>query len=99
MKKSKPKDIVQETAEDLPFAPPEMHYLSTRYVVHIPVTDEHLSDRWKLRVYATELVERKLGDEVQVTAMKIRKPHLISKTRSKIRKEVPHARIFVTVKF
>jgi hypothetical protein len=99
MKKSKTENIVPETVEDLPFAPPEMHYLSTCYIVHIPITDEHFNDRWKLQVYATKLVERKLGDEVQVTGMKIRKPHLISKTRAKLRKEVPHARIFITVRF
>ena len=88
-----------EVPEDLPFAPPEMHYLSTRYIVHIPVTDEHLRDRWELRVYASKLVEHKLGDEAQVTAMKIRRPHLISKTKARLRNQVPQARLLLTVKF
>jgi ubiquitin-protein ligase len=97
--KNKKIDDAVEVPEDLPFAPPEMHYLSTRYIVHIPVTDGHLKDRWDLRVYAVKLVERKLGDEAQVTAMKVRQPHLISKTKAKIRNEVPQARLLLTVKF
>ena len=92
-------DKAVEVPEDLPFAPPEMHYLSTRYIVRIPVTDEHLKDRWDLRVYAAKLVERKLGDEAQVTAMKVRRPHLISKTKARLRNEVPQARLLLTVKF
>ena len=98
-KNKKIQKTVVEVPEDLPFAPPEMHYLSTRYVVRIPVTDEHLKDRWELRVYAAKLVERKLGDEAQVTAMKIRRPHLISKTKAKLRNQVPQARLLLTVKF
>jgi hypothetical protein len=100
MKKNK-KIIEQpeETMEDLPFAPPELHYLAERYTVRIPITDKHFESRWELRVYAEKVLEEKLGDSVQLTSMRVKKPHLISKTKSKLRKEVPHARLLVTVKF
>ena len=88
-----------ENGEVFDLIPPETHYLSTRYIVKIPVDDKHLRDRWELRKHAAKLVERSLGDEVQVTALKVRKPHLIRKTAAKLRHQTPCARAYVTVKF
>ena len=88
-----------ETAEDLPFAPPEVRYLAERYVVELPVSDSHFGDPWELRVHVAKILERHLGDEVQLTSMKIKKPHLLSKTKAKLKKQEPCARLYVTVKF
>jgi hypothetical protein len=90
---------VEETMEDLPFAPPEMHYLSERYVVRLPLNDEHFNSPWKLRVYISKVLERQLGDAAQVTALKVKKPHIMAKGKAKILKQVPTARLYVTVKF
>jgi hypothetical protein len=89
----------EETIEDLPFAPPELRYLAERYIVRIPITDKHFESRWELRVYAEKVLEEQLGDTVQLTSMRVKKPHIITKAKAKLRKEVPHARLLVTVKF
>ena len=92
---------VIETKNDEAFGliPPETRYLSTRYLVKIPVTDKHLKDRWELRKHAAKLVERSLGDEVQVTSMKVKKPHILRKSFAKLQGQEPYARAYVTVKF
>jgi hypothetical protein len=89
----------EETIEDLPFAPPEMHYLSERYIVRLPLNDEHFNSPWKLRVYVTKVLERQLGDTAQVTALKVKKPRLIAKSKARLLNYQPTARLFVTVKF
>lgn len=101
---SKPKIIEQEipeTLEDLPFAPPEIREISERYIVTIPISDERFSnnDRWQLRLYAEKQLETRLGDTVQLTSMRVHKPHLISKTKARLFKREPHARLLVTIKF
>jgi len=88
-----------ENGEIFDLIPPETHYLSTRYLVQIPIDDRHLQDRWELRKHAAKLVERSLGDEVQVTSLKVRKPHIISKSVARLRHQTPCARAYVTVKF
>lgn len=80
-------------------APPELGYVSERYVLRVPVTDRHLHNPWHLHVYAAELLERQLGDEVQVTSLKVKKPHLPTRTAAKILHREPQARLYVTVKF
>ena len=89
----------EETMEDLPFAPPEMHYLAERYIVKIPMQDKHFENAWTLRVYVSKVLEHHLGDEVQLTSMKVRKPHLVAKTKARLLKREPYARAIVTVKF
>lgn len=100
-KKVSPKTIEEpeETYDSLPFAPPDTHYLAERYIVMIPISDERMSDRWQLRLYAEKKLEQRLGDQVQLTSMKVRKPHLLSKTKAKLLKRQPQARLIVTVKF
>jgi hypothetical protein len=88
-----------EPEDKLDIVPPETHYLSSKYVVEIPVSDLNFSDRWELRLHASKLVEKKLGDEAQITSLKLKKPHLFKKRLAKWRGEVPYARAYVTVKF
>lgn len=89
----------QEDFRQMPVVIPDQHYLSDRYIVEIPADDERLKNKWELRKYAAKQVEKKLGDEVQLTSMKIRKPHIIAKSKAKLLKRQPTARLFVTVKF
>jgi hypothetical protein len=89
----------EEKLEDLPFAPPEIRELAERYIVPIPVSDNRIDNRWELRLYAEKQLENQLGDAVQLTSMKVHKPHLISKTKARILKREPHARLVVTIKF
>jgi hypothetical protein len=103
VKKSKAKKPLtdqefQET-ESLPVVIPELHYLSAKYVVRVPLSDSHMENRWELRKYAERLIEDKLGDEVQLTALKVKKPHLAARTKAKLFKREPCARLLVTVKF
>ena len=90
---------IPETLEDLPFAPPEIRELSERYVVRVPVSQAPWHDRWQLRLYAEKKLETRLGDSVQLTSMKVHKPHLISKTKARFLKREPEARLVVTIKF
>ena len=98
-KLSKKLEEPQETLQDLPFAPPDLHYLVERYIVRIPVSDERIGDRWQLRLYAEKELEQRLGDSVQLTSLRVHKPHLLSKTRALLLKSEPQARLVVTVKF
>jgi hypothetical protein len=98
-KNKKDTKIVEDVPEDLPFAPPEMHYLAERYIVRIPLDDEHFADRWQLRVYAERVLEQQLGDTVQLTSLRVKKPHVIAKSKAKLLKRPPMARLVVTVKF
>jgi hypothetical protein len=90
---------IDDSGGELAVIPPETHYLAAHYIVKIPVTDKHLDNRWELRKHAAKLVERSIGDEVQVTSLKVRKPHLIRKTAAKLRGQQPCATAYVTVKF
>lgn len=91
----------QQEPEDLPFIPPDLHYLSERYTVTIPVSDERYvtNDRWKLRLYAEKMLERRLGDAIELTSMRVHKPHLVSKTKARLQNRQPEARLVVTIKF
>jgi hypothetical protein len=89
----------QETLEQLPFVPPETHELAERYTIRVPIEDINLDDRWHLRLYAEKVLEDRLGDTVQLTSMSVRKPHLISKTKARLLKRRPQARLLVTIKF
>ena len=97
----KTKTVNDDTWDDNQFnlVPPETHYLSTRYMVRIPVNDKHMRDRWELRKHAASLVERSLGDEVQITSFKVKKPHMVRKSIARMRGQVPYARAYVTIKF
>lgn len=89
----------EETLEQLPFVPPETHELSERYIVRVPVSQAPWHDRWQLRLYAEKELEQRLGDQVQLTSLRVHKPHLISKTKARLLKREPEARLIVTIKF
>jgi hypothetical protein len=40
-----------------------------------------------------------MGDEAQVTSLKVKKPHLVRKTVAKLKGSEPQARLLVTIKF
>lgn len=85
--------------EKLGFEPPEPQYIAEKEVFYIPLTDERLNKPWELRLYAVELVQQRIGDEAQVTSLKVKKPRLVRKTLAKLKKQEPQARLFVTIKF
>jgi hypothetical protein len=95
----KPTEQPEEKLEDLPFAPPETKELAERYTVTIPLSDKRIHDRWELRLYAEKQLESRLGDAVQLTSMKVHKPHLVAKTKARVFKRQPEARLVVTIKF
>lgn len=86
-------------SDKLAFEPPEPGYITEKEIFEIPLTDERLGKPWELRLYAVELVRQKIGDEVQVTSLKVKKPRLMRKTLAKIKKQEPSARLYVTIKF
>lgn len=92
-------DEPQETLEELPFVPPDTHYLAERYVVRVPLSQAPLDDRWQLRLYAEKQLETRLGDSVQLTSLRVHKPHALSKAKARLLKREPEARIVVTIKF
>lgn len=85
--------------DQLPFEPPETQYISANYVLKVPIDDSHYQNPWKLRVYAASTLKRKIGDDVQLTSMKVKGPSLANKSVSKVFKRVPSARLYVTTKF
>jgi hypothetical protein len=89
----------QDNLIDMPLIIPDLHYLSEKYIVRVPVTDKRLKNKWELRKYAAKKIEQKIGDEVQLTSIKIKKPHLVAKTKARLTKQIPAARLYVTVKF
>ena len=85
--------------EDYPMLPPEVHFLADRYVVKVPMSDPHFSSPWELRVHVAKLLQRHLGDEVEMTSIKVRKPHLIAKAKARVLKQEPCAKAIVTINF
>jgi hypothetical protein len=92
-------ELLEDEEDKLPMQPPEAEYLSSNYVIEIPITDKHFKKPWELRVYVAKLLEQKLGDEVQLTSMKVKKPHIVKKTVAKLLRREPKARIYTTIKF
>jgi hypothetical protein len=87
------------TEDKLSFLPPEPQYIAEKEMFEIPISDWHLKKPWELRLYATELVAQRMGDEAQVTSLKVKKPHAVRKTLAKIKGREPQARLLVTIKF
>lgn len=85
--------------ESLPLQPPEPDYVSEVYRLTVPANDKHLKDPWELRKYAAKLLEKKIGDEAQVTAVKLKMPGLLSRFTAKMFNKAPQARLRITVKF
>ena len=101
--KTQSKQAVSQTEEPVQeeyvMVPPEVHFLADRYIVKLPISDPHFADPWELRVHVAKVLESRLGDEVEMTSMKVRKPHLLAKTKARLLKREPVARAIVTVKF
>ena len=93
------KELEAILKHELPVAPPETRFLSERYIVDLPLATTSFEDPWQLRVHVAKVLERHLGDEVQLTSMKIRHPHLVAKTKARLLKREPCARAYVTIKF
>ena len=89
----------KSTDEKLAFEPPEPQYIAEKEVFEIPLSDSRLAKPWELRLLAIELVKQKIGDEAQITSLKVKKPRLARKTLYKIRNQEPCARLYVTIKF
>ena len=99
----KTKTLIPETKEDEPekfsLIPPEVHYLSTNFIVRLPVNDYHLKNPWELRLYAAQLIEQRLGDDVQLTGLKVKKPTALERSKAKLLKREPQAKLLATIKF
>lgn len=90
------KDI---TTQKLAMEPPEPGYVSERYVISIPATDKHLDNPWELRIYANKVINKKLGDEVQLTSLKVKRPGPLASSIAKLLRRTPKAKLYVTTKF
>lgn len=89
----------EETNEKLAFAPPEPRYIAESYVLKVPFNDRHLSNPWHLRLYAARLIQQKIGDEVQLTGLKVKKPGPAHRSAAKLLRRPAATRLYVTVKF
>jgi hypothetical protein len=83
----------------LPFQPPETKYIASVHVLKVPVTDEHFGNPWRLRLYAADLLAQEIGDEAQLTDLKVKKPSLAAKSLARLLGTVPNARLYATIKF
>lgn len=86
-------------SDEFPLQPPEPDYVSEEYVMSVPYEPDKFSDRWKLRLLAEELLEKQIGDQVQLTSLRVKKPNLASRVVAKILRRQPQARLYATVKF
>jgi hypothetical protein len=91
--------VIYSCMEEMPMEPPETDEIKEQYLLKIPVTDGHLKDPEELRKYAVKLLEKQLGDDVELKAVKVKKPHLLSRGISKLFGRVPQATLYCTVKF
>ncbi|MBA3757909.1 hypothetical protein H0X09_03560 [Candidatus Saccharibacteria bacterium] len=96
---TKIKKTPEEAEEKLAMQPPETEYVSESYVINLPATNEHLGDPWSLRKYASEVMNREIGDEVQLTSLRIKRPGLTSRGTAKLFSRTPRVRLYVTTKF
>lgn len=99
MKRQKAQSEDDNSNDQLPFQPPEITYISSVHVLKIPVTDEHLGHPWQLRLYAAELLAQEIGDEAQMTELKVKGPSVLSKSVARLFKRTPNARLYATIKF
>ena len=88
-----------EEPEKFDVIPPEIEYMSARYTIHVPVTDRHFENPWKLRLFAAKLLERRIGDQIQLTSLKVKKPGPAAKAVAKLRHQIPNAQLRETIKF
>lgn len=86
-------------SEKLAFEPPEPQYITEREKFMIDLSDTRLKNPWGLRLYASELVRQKIGDDAQITSVKVKKPGLFRKTLIKLKGQKPYALLYVTIKF
>lgn len=95
------KNLYSEDTEvdKLAFEPPEPQYISEQEVFDVALADTRLRKPWELRLYAAELVRQRLGDEAQVTSLKVKNPGVLAKSRAKLSGRPPTARLYVTIKF
>ena len=91
--------MAEETEDTLAFEPPEPQYISSLYILKVPISDPHLKDPWKLRTYSAELLKKKIGDDAQITNLKVKKPRLLKRIVARLRRQMPEAELYVTVKF
>lgn len=85
--------------EKFDLQPPEPEYVAENYVISIPLDDKHFDSPWELRKYAAKKLEHQLGDEIQVTSLKVKKPNFLSRYWSRLRGQEPQAKLYLTVKF
>jgi len=85
--------------EELPFQPPEPKYVTEKHVVKIFASDEHLNNPWELRKYAETLLESRLGDNVQLTSIKVKKPNFLTKRLFLLLHRELMVKLKVTIKF
>lgn len=89
----------KNSEESLAFEPPEPEYISSLYVLKIPLYDPHFDDPWELRVYAARLLKDQMGDDSQITDLRVKKPHLFNRIVKRILRKELLAKLYVTVKF
>jgi hypothetical protein len=85
--------------EHLEMAPPVAECISAHYLIKVPATDEHLKAGDKLNAYALRVLEKKLGDDLELKSLKVKQPGISAKTMAKLRGKLPDAKIYVTVDF
>lgn len=89
----------EQKNEKFGLVPPEIDYISSKFRIKLPIDDTHFSDPWKLRIYAAKLLQKEIGDEVQLTTMKVKRPLFIHRLGSRLFGRVPNARLYITIKF
>ena len=84
---------------DIPMTEGENQFIYESYVVTVPADNSFLDDPKKLTTYAKKTVKRHLGDEAEVSKVKLKKPGLVKKGFDRILRRQVMASFIVVTKF
>ena len=85
--------------EELDIAPPVPECISAHYLIKVPASDRHLKSDESINSYATKLLEKKLGDKIELKSLRVSKPGLTNRATSKLFRKTPNAKLYATVEF
>lgn len=97
--RTKIKSETEKVDEKFDIEPPEIEYIAAKYVISVPVDKVNLKDKWNLRLYASKVLKQKIGDEVQLTSMKVRRQPWLSRNMGRLVGRSPRVDLLVTTKF
>ncbi len=83
----------------IPLEEMDGQFIYESYTVAVPLKDSFLDDPTEVKKYAKKTIKKHLGDEVDVSKVKVKKPGMFKKSMSKLVGRQPMAHLLVVTKF